>query len=67
MQKIVCAKFRSQNFSLEDENKTERQAEFEDELLAVSLKENPAVSVEELAMKLLSNCSSSSSTAWKGF
>lgn len=67
MQKIVCAKFRSQNFSLEDKNKTERQAEFEDELLAVSLKENPAVSVEELAMKLLSNCSSSSSTAWKGF
>ncbi|XP_013773352.1 histone-lysine N-methyltransferase SETMAR-like [Limulus polyphemus] len=49
------AKFRSGNFSLEDEDRTRRPVEFDDILLVASLEENPAVSVEELAMKLGSN------------
>ncbi|XP_013793860.1 histone-lysine N-methyltransferase SETMAR-like [Limulus polyphemus] len=49
------AKFRSGNFSLEDEDRTGRPVEFDDMLLVALLEENPAVSVEELAMKLGSN------------
>ncbi|XP_013793901.1 histone-lysine N-methyltransferase SETMAR-like, partial [Limulus polyphemus] len=49
------ATFKNGNFSLEDEDRTGRPVEFDDMLLVASLEENPAVSVEELAMKLGSN------------
>lgn len=49
------AKFRSGDFSLEDEDRTGRPVEFDDKLLEALLEENPALSVEELAIKLSSN------------
>lgn len=54
-------KFRSGNFNLEDEHRTGRQVELDDELLVTLLKKS-LVSVEEYGVKPRSNCSSSSST-----
>ena len=44
-------KFRSGDFTLEVEDQTKRPVEFDDKLL----EENPALFVEELAIKLSSN------------
>ncbi|CAI9740340.1 Hypothetical predicted protein [Octopus vulgaris] len=49
------AKFRSGDFSLEDEDRIGCPIEFDDKLLEALLEENPALSVEELAIKLNSN------------
>ena len=49
------AKFRSGDFTLEDEDQTGRPVEFDDALLEAALEENPSASVEELARKLSSN------------
>ena len=49
------AKFRSGDFTLEDEDRTGRPVEFDDMLLEAALEENPSVSVEELVRKHSSN------------
>ena len=57
-EKTCCrwfAKFRTGDFTLEDEGRTERLVEFNDELLKAALEENPVLSVEELTIKLSSN------------
>lgn len=51
------AKLRSGNFSLKREDQTWCPVELDDELFVPSLEENPAVSVEKLAMALRSNYS----------
>lgn len=43
------------DFTLEDEDRTGRPVEFDEKLLEAALKENPALSVEELAVVLSSN------------
>ena len=49
------AKFRSEDFTLEDDDRTGRPVEFDYMLLETALEENPCVSVEELVRKLNSN------------
>lgn len=54
------AKFRSENFTLKNKDRTpvsvnQSPVQFGDELLMASLEENPAVSVEDLKIKLRSN------------
>lgn len=49
------AKFRGGDFTLEDEDRTGRPVEFDEKLLEAALEENPALSVEELAVVLSSN------------
>ena len=48
-------KFRSGDFTLEDENRTARPLKFDDKHFEAVLDKNPALSVEELAIKLSSN------------
>lgn len=50
----MFAKFRSVNFSLEDEDQMYLHS-IDDEPIKASLEENPALSVEKMAMKLCSN------------
>ena len=48
------AKFKGGEFTLEDEDRTGRPVEFDEKLLEAALEENPALSVEELAVVLSS-------------
>jgi len=45
-------KFRTGNYSLEDEPRTGRFVEFDEDVLQILVKQNPIVTIEELAEKL---------------